>query len=339
MAFELNRRSFVQGLAAVAGSASSVHCARSAEGTKDPTAAEPPSPLPQRPVVALARREGVLKTSSGDVHAPTLRAMLSSATVAATGDPGYEQSLRKRFRSTDVVGLKVSALAGRGLSPHPQLVAELVSRLVSAGVKKDNILIWDRTDDELAEAGFTLNREGAGVRCYGTNQDYDWTPREWGAGGSCFARVLVEELTALINVAVLKDHDLAGISAGLKNWYGVIHNPNKHHDRGCDPYVAYLAASPLIRSKLRLTVIDGLAGQCHGGPAKRPRWRWPYNGLLVSTDPVAVDAVCWRIIEERRQELGLPSLTEEQREPHWIATAHEIGLGESRPEHINVVEV
>jgi hypothetical protein len=103
--------------------------------------------------------------------------------------------------------------------------------------------------------------------------------------------------------------------------------------------VAYLAASPLIRGKLRLTVIDGLTAQCHGGPAKRSRWMWPYNGLLVSTDPVAADAVCWRIIEERRKKIGLPSLAEEQREPSWIATAHEIGLGESRTEHINVVEV
>ena len=42
---------------------------------------------------------------------------------------------------------------------------------------------------------------------------------------------------------VVKDHDLAGVSAGLKNWYGVIHNPNKYHDSCCDPYVADVVAA------------------------------------------------------------------------------------------------
>ena len=194
-------------------------------------------------------------------------------------------------------------------------------------------------DHELERAGFKLNRSGRGLRCLGTNQDYDWTPREWGAGGSCFAGILVNELTALINVAVLKDHDLAGVSAGMKNWYGVIHNPNKYHDSGCDPYVAHLAATPLIKGKLRLTVIDGLVAQCHGGPARSPRWAWALNSVMVSTDPVALDTVAWRTIEEKRLQLGLKTLAAEQREPKWIASAAKLGLGENRFEQIEVVDV
>jgi uncharacterized protein (DUF362 family) len=281
----------------------------------------------------------VLDAANGAVDSAKLEAMLAAAMVRATGDRTPVDAFRRLFAPADVVGIKVGTLGGRGLAPHPELVLQLATWLQQAGVVANNIVVWDRTDRELLQAGFTLNRSSSGLRCFGTNQDYDWTPREWGGGGSCFARVLLQELTALISVAVLKDHDLAGISAGMKNWYGVIHNPNKHHANGCDPYVAQLAAYPLIRSKLRLTVVDGLHAQCHGGPSNSPRWGWPWAGVLASTDPVAIDAVAWQEIEQRRRDVGLKSLAEQQREPKWIATAASLGLGEHRINRIDVGDV
>jgi uncharacterized protein (DUF362 family) len=243
------------------------------------------------------------------------------------------------FSKTDVVGIKVGTLAGRSLSPHPELVLQLCDWLVAAGVRPENVVVWDRLDNELERAGFKLIRERHGIRCLGTNQEYDWSPREWGAGGSCFANLLVNELTALINVAVVKDHDLAGVSAGLKNWYGAIHNPNKYHDNGCSPYIAQLAAFPIIKDKLRLTVLDALVAQCHGGPAFSPRWAWPCGTILASRDPVAIDTVAWRIIEEQRNKMGLKTLIADQREPTWLAAASANGLGEHRWERIKLVDV
>jgi uncharacterized Fe-S center protein len=60
---------------------------------------------------------------------------------------------------------------------------------------------------------------------------------------------------------------------------------------------------------------------------------------MVSTDPVALDTVAWRTIEEKRQQLGLKTLAAEQREPKWIASASKLGLGENRFERIEVVDV
>jgi uncharacterized protein (DUF362 family) len=268
-----------------------------------------------------------------------LDAVLGPAVARAGGAKDPVAAMRRLFRPTDVVGLKLNCLAGRGLSPHPGLVGRLTRWLQEAGVPARNIVIWDRSDRELTRAGYRIVRQGSGVRCLGTNNDYDWTPREWGPGGSCFARLLVDDLTALINVGVLKDHDLAGVSAGMKNWYGVIHNPNKHHDNGCHPYVAHLAAAPLIHDRLRLTVIDATTAQCHGGPARNPRWTWPYQGVLASTDPVAVDAVGWHMLEARRREVGLPTLTDEGREPRWITTAADLGLGRAASEAIKVEDL
>jgi hypothetical protein len=42
----------------------------------------------------------------------------------------------------------------------------------------------------------------------------------------------------------------------LKNMYGVIHNPNKYHPNGCNPYIADLNMLPEIRTRMRLTICD-----------------------------------------------------------------------------------
>jgi uncharacterized protein (DUF362 family) len=275
----------------------------------------------------------------GKLQRDRIDGVLGPAVSRAAGEEDPVAAMRKLFRPGDVVGLKVNCLAGRGLSPHPALVERLCDWLQQAGIPAKNIVIWDRTGRELRSAGYEIVRSGSGVRCMGTDNDYDWKPREWGPGGSCFARMLVEDLTALINIGVLKDHDLSGVSIGLKNWYGVIHNPNKLHDEGCAPYIPHLAAYPLIRKKLRLTVIDASKAQCQGGPARDAQWMWPWQGVLASTDPVAVDAVGWGMIEERRTEVGLPTLAEAQREPLWIAAAAGLGLGESEAGRIRVEDL
>lgn len=289
-------------------------------------------------IVARSRREGLI-SEKGKLDPGKLGETLGTVLARAAGEDDAVGALRRLFRPNDVVGIKVNCLAGRGLSPHPLLIERLTGWLREAGLPARNVLVWDRTDRELKAAGFEIVRAGEGVRCAGTNNDYDSSPREWGPGGSRFARVLVEDLTALINVGVLKDHDLSGVSLGLKNWYGVIHNPNQHHEDGCAPYIPHLAAFPLIRKKLRLTIIDGTVAQCHGGPARNPVWTWPWQGIMASTDPVALDAVGWRVIEERRRQVELPSLGAEGREPRWIADTAALGLGEADIEKIEVIDL
>ena len=143
----------------------------------------------------------------------------------------------------------------------------------------------------------------------------------------------------LSNLAVLKDHALAGVALGMKNWYGAVHNPNKLHDGACNPYVPHLAAAPLLHDKLRLIVVDGSVGQCHAGPSRNPRWAWPYRGFLASTDPVAIDAVGCKVLESRRKEVGLPPFAAENREPRYIADAGKLGLGQADLQKVQVEEV
>jgi uncharacterized protein (DUF362 family) len=332
MAVDEGRRRFLKSLTVIP-----VAGGLAALGLRAAFPGPPPSKAsaPSRPVVASFRKEGLLDAKGG-MDPAKLEEILGPALSRATGEETAAGAMRSLFRPADVVGIKVNCIAGRGLSPDPVLVKRLCEYLQEAGVPARNIVIWDRTDRELASAGFTVARSGSSVRCMGTENDYERTPREWGPGGSCFAGILVSDLTALINVGVLKDHDLAGVSIGLKNWYGAIHNPNKHHADGCAPYIPHLAATPLIHDKLRLTVIDASTIQIHGGPARNPKWGRKWNGVLASVDPVAVDAVGWGLIESHRKEAGLRTLAQEKREPVWIAGAGRLGLGQADPSKIEV---
>jgi Domain of unknown function (DUF362) len=300
-------------------------------GASKKTAADP-----RRGVVSLAPL-----SADAEDHVDPLaaHAAMASVLMGATGSADAASAVRSLFSSRDVVGIKLNCLGGRRMSPRPVVVDALVDLLAAGGVAKDRIILFERSSRELERAGFPIRRDGSGPRCYGTDNDYDRKPRVSGSIGSCFARLVSETCTALISFGVVKDHDLAGVSAGLKNWYGVIHNPNKYHDHQCDPYVADVVKHPLIRGKLKLTVLDGVTAQCHGGPAFRASGVFPLGVLAASSDPVAADLWAWKVIDVERLRRGLPSLEEAGRPPRFIATAAGYGLGVGDPAHLVEVEV
>lgn len=328
------RRGVLRGLAATSALATPLAAAARALAIPGPRPGA--RSLPSRPVVAIARREGLLRDAAFDPA--KLQQALGAAVARAGGEATPVEAFRRLFRPGDVVGIKVNCIAGRGLSPRPEVALQLAGWLQSAGIAPERIVIWDRTERELRDAGYTPNA-GRGVRVIGTDGDYEAAARSWGPESSRFARLLVEEMTALIDLAVLKDHNGPGVSLSMKNWFGAIHNPSRLHAEGCNPFIPHLAASPLIRGKLRLTVVDGSVGQCHAGPSRSPRWIWPYHGFLASTDPVALDSVGWRVLEARRKEVGLPTFAAEGREPRFIAAAEKLGLGVADPGRIETAEV
>ena len=334
MTIDTRRRRTLSALAAGAACASPL--ARAAEAFF-PGPESGPRSAPSRPLVARARREGLLGTNAA-FDTKLLDAALGAAVARAAGERTPVEAFRRLFKPTDVVGIKVNCLGGRGVSSRPEVALHLAAWLQASGVSPDRILVWDRTDRELREAGYAI-QSGRGVRVEGTNGDWDEQVTEWGPAGSRFARALVQDLTAVISLGTLKDHGLAGASLSMKNWYGVVHNPNKLHDGNCAPYVPHLVAHPLVRGKLRLSVLEGSTAQCHGGPGRAPRWSWPYQGFLASTDPVALDAIGWQTIEARRREVGLGPLATEDREPRYIALAAKLGLGVADPARIEVADV
>lgn len=265
------------------------------------------------------------------------RAALDAALMAATGMHSGRAAIEALFRPNDTVGIKVNSLGGRNLSPRAELLDALAALLRERGVPPQRIIVFDRSSRELQRAGYTIRRDGATYLCYGIDNDYESEPSTSGEIGSCFARLVSTTCTALVSFGVIKDHDLAGVSAGLKNLYGLIHNPNKYHDHNCDPYVADVLNHPWVRGKLRLTILDGVTAQCHGGPAWRPDTVWPLGAVVASTDPLAADAWAWRVIDSERKRRGLPSLEDAKRPPRFLATAAGYGLGVGDPAKIREV--
>jgi uncharacterized protein (DUF362 family) len=290
---------------------------------------------PSRSLVAIGRRSGLV-TAAGALEGKLLESGLGAAVARAAGEKTPVAAMRRLFKSNDIVGIKVNTLGGRGVSTRPEVALQLAAWLQAAGVPADHISIWDRSDRELRSAGYTLSQSG--VRVFGTNDAWGDLV-DWGPSASRFARLIEQDLTAVISCAILKDHYLAGVTLSMKNWYGVVHNPNKMHEDGCNPFVAPLSAHKVIRGKLRLNVVDGALGQANGGPSRVPRFAWPFSGFLASTDPVATDAVGWRLLEARRKEIGLPTLAAERREPRYIAEAAKLGLGVADPARIEQLEV
>ena len=300
--------------------------------------ADQPEQVQARVVVA---RDDILARGAVNEHQALLDKLLEASMQRLFNVPEASIAWRRLFAPGDRVGIKVNTL---GLSTQPAVADAVVAGLRGAGVAAENIIIWDRFDVELAHAGFKLNKSARGVQCRGTDAErmgsgYQRDIESIGSIGSCFSRIVAEQVDALISVPVLKDHNLAGVSLGMKNFYGAIHNPNKYHDNNCDPYITDVVSHRHIGRKWRLTVCDATRAQYHAGPGPHPGFAWPFGGLIVSDDVVAADAVAADLLEAQRRTKGLASLAQEKRPAQHIATAAARGLGEADLSRIERIEV
>jgi uncharacterized protein (DUF362 family) len=143
-----------------------------------------------------------------------------------------------------------------------------------------------------------------------------------------FVRVLTEA-TALINFSLIKDHSICGYTGCLKNMtHGMSINPDAFHAHHASPQIALMAAQDVIRTRLRLNITDGFKLMAQGGPLwKSPQHVVPHEAVYVTTDPVAMDAIGWDLVEAQRAKFNLPTLTAAGRTPAYIQDAEGLGLG------------
>lgn len=266
------------------------------------------------------------------------RRMLETGLTALTGD-GEAREAVSRLTPRGVVGLKTNCLV-RKINSTPVALADAVTEiLVDGGIERSNVVVWERSNRELQGAGYELNVSLNARRCLGTDSNglgYSDDFYTSGEVNSLVTRILTDVVDHSINLPVLKDHSLAGMSAGMKNMYGAIHNPNKYHDNNCSPYCAHVNNLAPIRDKHRLTVIDAVQVQYNGGPGFLGNYVDHYGGVILSTDPVACDRVALEILENLRSRHGLPPLAEVSRPVKYLSAAKQIGLGEADMDRISL---
>jgi uncharacterized protein (DUF362 family) len=301
--------------------------------------------LAQQPAAAKSRvvvaRDAMLRTGP-KVDSGRVFNLLDRGMQAFYGVDNPLQAWKKLARPGEKVGLKVNTIAGRGLSTNVEVIDAICERLQQAGIQSRDIIVWDRTNSELERAGFHLASDANRVRCVGTDAfGYEEQPESFGTVRSKLSKILTRNCDVLINVPILKDHCDAGITAALKNMYGVIDNPYRLHGHGCAPGIADLNMLPAIRTKMRLTICDATTASFDGGPTFDPESTWKHNGVIIARDPVALDYTAWKIIEHKRAERGLKSLLDAGRAPRFIALAADARhqLGTNDPNRISLVEV
>ena len=309
------------------------------------------SPSGKKGRVVAVKSNGVMQ--SGRPEPDIVRNMVDEGMFALTGKKKTADAWRTLFTPDDVVGIKINPLGGVKLTTKPEVVNAIIAGLVAAGVKENNIIIWDRFSYHLIQAGYPLNKGSSGVRCYGTEptagydkavfyeplDDY-FNKREEDGARSLFRSIVTKQVTAIINVPVLKDHGIAGVTLCLKNLgFGVINNTKRFHPAPyfCDPASAEVCAHPALRNKVRLHVADALQACFDGGPAGMKAWTmWNEERLLFGTDPVAMDRIGLELIDKQRKEHNLPSVF--QKAKH-IATGERLGLGIFEKSTIEQIEV
>jgi uncharacterized protein (DUF362 family) len=290
---------------------------------------------PQSLVVDVKSRTGIVKGMTPNIS--LIKQMMDSGITLLTGTDNPKDAWKSLFHEDERVGVKINGLGADILVGNYQICWAIVDALKSIGVKENNIIIWDQYQNFFLSSGFKINRSFKGVRTYTTDGgegkealDSGSSHREYdsGYGAVRVSRILTEEVDSLINVGLLKDHGLAGVSIALKNIsHGVISHPDNFHDNSCDPFIAAINSIPVIKDKIKLHICNGIVGLYEGGPMPQKRHTWNNNRIILSRDPVALDTIGMNIIEGKRKEKNMRSLFNRPNLPVHIETAAKYGLG------------
>ena len=307
-----------------------------------PTAASPRPDIikmyPDVPSKAVhTRHAGVW---DGEALVPeAIRQMLDASITQLTGLDDAAEAWTALFDPGERIAIKVNAFRNSLIWTHVPLVMAVTERLQEAGIPAEQIVIFDYYTSELEEAGYPVNQDGPGVRCYGTDSNYT---AGWALVGSDIRLSdILLGCDALINMPVLKSHTLAGISFAMKNHYGTFDRPSSfHHGEWINRGMAELNALPPIKDTTRLIIGDVLTA-CLRYANSYPYWRSDMTGdsIFMSFDPVAHDTVGLEVFSQLlTDDGGNPAAATGQATP-WLESGAELGLGTNDPDNIELVEV
>ncbi len=240
-----------------------------------------------------------LLNESGRPDPRILDEMLSQAMQKLFKQEKSADAWKKLFGPEDIVGIKSNSWGP--LPTPPELEMAMKNGLISAGVKAGNIAIDDR---------------------------------------GALRNPIFRKATAFVNARPMRTHHWAGVGGCIKNPIMFTPAPWAYHDNTCAD-LAKIWDLPVIKNKIRLNILVMFTPLFHGVGAHHfdKTYTWKYNGLLVSTDPVAVDSVGLSILNARRREY----FGEERPitpPPHHIVFAEtKYKLGFSDPNKIELIKL
>jgi uncharacterized protein (DUF362 family) len=341
-----SRRTFLGAAAAVAAGATLLRSGTALAHTAPDLAARPPAgfvPFAAPGRVARVKKAGCLEANGIFPKPDDAKEMLRRALQELTGKSDLVEAAKLFVAPEDKVCVKVNGIALQNMATNKELVLPFLDAMIAAGVPPKNITVLEQYPGFMQGTRISARSVPAGVSVvWHSNNDatMDWRDIPGTQRHTKFVRVLTES-TALINFALIKDHSICGYTGALKNMtHGCSVNPQDFHDHHASPQIAILSAQDILRTRLRLCVIDGFKLMAHGGPLyKHPEYVTPHESVYASTDPVALDAIGWDLVEKARAGFGLKSLTDEGRPPAYIQAAADLGVGVADPRRIVLREV
>lgn len=235
----------------------------------------------------------------GRIDGRIIRRMMDEAVMALLELDDSQACWQQLVRADDVVGVKSNQWE---MLPTPWDVEQaIIKRLKDAGVADSNISVEDRgvLDDPV------------------------------------FARS-----TALINVRPLRTHAWSGVGSLIKNYINFVPEPSEYHGNSCADLGA-IWHLPHVKGKTRLNVLVLLTPLFYGiGPHHFDQtYVWRYGGLLVGTDPVAVDTVGIGLFQAKRQEFFGEERPIRPTAHHVALADKKFHLGTSNIENIDLIKL
>jgi hypothetical protein len=301
---------------------------------------------------------------SGQYQAEQVQKMMRRGMMELTGADGWVDAWRQFFEPGDVVGIKVNPVGqSSGVISDATVMHEIVAGLEAAGVKRQDIVAYDRYKKQFYSGGFDKWLP-EGVRISWATDDVDniqqniagYDPDHYmdmaltlpgfsidneRARRSYAAQFITKQVNKVVNLPVLKEHQSAGITMCLKNLsHGLVNNVNRSHSsptlNACNSFIPAVVALPVIRNKVVLNILDGVKGLYNAGPGGQKEYVWEHRTLYFSTDPVAMDHIGWEVIDEKRVSVGMNKLMESapdkndtfvHRQCEHVEIAGALGLG------------
>jgi hypothetical protein len=294
----------------------------------------PAQSIPNQSIVYSAHNPAAIKDYR--TSPAVVRGMVNRLVLAVTGQPDLARAWGSLVSPNDTIGIKISAAGGELFTTHRDIVNTIVDGLVAAGHSRNSIIVWDRSLGGIKEAGYRPDQEGYQMKSIAPHDGYDpkaiftapltgrliWgdfeyrsdrgrvpllSDQELTSDDSHVARILSSEVTKIINVPVMSDSASCGVAGCLYNvTIPNIDNWRRFTQGGrFTTAIADIYRTPLIGPKVVLNIMDGLVAQYAGGPQSQPNYAVHHATILASKDPVAIDALAVRQIEEWRVQARL----------------------------------
>ena len=276
-------------------------------------AANPGMPGPYPGYVVSVHADKSIEPESEKVDAAVVHDMVSRGMRTLTGAASDVDAWKRFFSPDDVVGIKANCSGAPGAMSTPELIAEIARNLIAAGVRPENVYVWERSQldragyDKFIPPGVQLHMAGRTAYDPTTFVECNFFGEE--DTRSNIVALITKKLTKIVNVPNMKDHGASGVTGCLKNIaYGSFSNVARSHrdvKTNTLSFIGRLASVEPIRSRTVLNIMDGIRGVWHGGPFSPSRkFRFYPKQIMFGTDPVAMDRLLIDVIDGKRKAEG-----------------------------------